>query len=50
LINDWQEDEVYSKVRLWRQFEWIRATQIEELNDSEGKLQVFANEVDPRDI
>jgi uncharacterized protein YmfQ (DUF2313 family) len=26
LINDWEETEVYGKVRLWRQFEWIRAT------------------------
>jgi hypothetical protein len=41
LINDWEEDEVQDKVRLWRQFEWIRATEIEELNDEEGKLSVF---------
>ena len=41
LINDWEEDEVQDKVRLWRQFEWIRAGNIPELNDQEGKLAVF---------
>jgi len=41
LINDWDEDEVQDKVRTWSQFEWIRATEIEELNDEEGKLAVF---------
>lgn len=41
LINDWEEEEVQDKVRLWRQFEWLRANEIEELNDDEGKLSVF---------
>ena len=50
LINDWEEEEVQDKVRLWRQFEWIRATEIAELNDEEGKLAVFQNEVTPSDI
>ena len=50
LISDWDEDDVQDKVRLWRQFEWIRATEIEELNDAEGKLAVFQNEVTPSDI
>lgn len=38
------------KVKLWRSFEWIRATEIPSLNDDEGKLQVFFNEVSPSDI
>mmetsp|Transcript_12340 Transcript_12340/g.16737 ORF Transcript_12340/g.16737 Transcript_12340/m.16737 type:complete len:166 (+) Transcript_12340:237-734(+) len=38
------------KVRLWKTFEWVRATQIPELNDDEGRLQVFFNEVSPSDI
>ena len=38
LISDWEEPEVQDKVRLWRTFEWIRATQIPSLNDDEGKL------------
>ena len=50
LISDWEEEEVADKVRLWRTFTWIRATEIEELNDDDGKLQVFFNEVSPSDI
>lgn len=50
LISDWEEPEVQDKVRLWKSFTWIRATEIEELNDDEGKLQVFFNEVSPSDI
>jgi len=50
LISDWEEPEVQDKVRLWKSFNWIRATEIEELNDDEGKLQVFFNEVSPSDI
>ena len=50
LISDWEDEEVQDKVRLWRTFEWVRATQIPSLNDDEGKLQVFFNEVSPEDI
>ena len=50
LISDWEDEEVADKVRLWRTFTWIRATEIEELNDDDGKLQVFFNEVSPEDI
>ena len=50
LIADWDEDEVLDKVKLWKQFEWIRCNDIEELNDDEGALQVFQNEVSPSDI
>jgi calpain-15 len=52
LIQDWDEDAdgIPEKARKWQRFTWIRATEIEELNDSDGKLQVFANSVDPSDI
>lgn len=38
LISDWEHPEVADKVRLWKSFEWIRATEVPELNDDEGKL------------
>ena len=50
LISDWDEGEVQDKVKLWRSFEWVRATDVPSLNDDEGKLQVFFNEVSPSDI
>ena len=50
LISDWEEGEVQDKVQLWRSFEWVRATEVPSLNDDEGKLQVFFNEVSPSDI
>lgn len=50
LISDWDEPEVEDKVKLWKTFEWVRATKIPSLNDKEGKLSVFFNEVSPKDI
>ena len=50
MISDWEEGEVQDKVQLWRSFEWVRATEVPSLNDDEGKLQVFFNEVSPSDI
>ena len=50
LISDWDEPEVQDKVKLWQTFEWVRATKIPSLNDNEGKLSVFFNEVSPKDI
>ena len=41
LITDWEEPECADKVRLWKTFTWMRATEIESLNDDEGKLSVF---------
>ena len=39
LINDWQDPEVQDKVRSWRKFEWVRATEIKMLMDPDaGKL------------
>ena len=34
----------------WNQFTWIRAGDIEELNDDEGQLAVFQDDVTPSDI
>jgi hypothetical protein len=50
LISDWDDENVQDKVRLWRQFEWRRASAIEDLNDDEGKLKIFADDVTPNDI
>ena len=52
LITDWDEEEdgVPEKARKWNRFTWIRATEIPELNDDEGKLAVFSNKIEPNDI
>ena len=52
LINDWNDesDDIQEKVEEWGAFTWIRATEIEELNDDEGQLAVFADDVTPSDI
>ena len=50
LISDWDDENVQDKVRLWRQFEWRRASAIEDLNDDEGKLKICADDVTPNDI
>ena len=34
----------------WSTFKWIRASEIDELNDEEGKLAIFSNDVTPSDI
>ena len=43
LINDWNDeaDDIQEKVPEWKDFTWIRASEIEELNDDEGVLAVF---------
>lgn len=43
LIADWNDesDDVQEKVDEWATFNWIRASEIEELNDDEGRLAVF---------
>ena len=52
LINDWNDDadDIQEKVDEWAEFTWIRASDIEELNDNEGQLAVFADDVTPGDI
>lgn len=52
LINDWNDDaeDIQEKVPEWSEFTWIRASEIEELNDDEGKLAVFQDDVTPSDI
>jgi hypothetical protein len=50
LIRDWDDPEVAAVVKHWRKFNWIRATDIEELNDKDGQLSVFAGEIEPSDI
>ena len=38
LINDWNDEseDIQEKVDEWRNFKWIRASEIRELNDDEG--------------
>ena len=52
LIYDWSDesDDIQDKVAEWAQFEWLRADQILELNDSEGVLSIFAGSISPHDI
>ena len=43
LINDWNDEseDIQEKVPDWRDFKWMRASEIPELNDDEGRLAVF---------
>ena len=52
MIVDWssQDEDVLENKDEWKKIEWIRATEIPELNDDEGELKVFANKVEPNDI
>lgn len=52
LIQDWnsKDEDVLENKDEWLKIEWIRASKIAELNDDEGKLQVFANSIEPNDI
>lgn len=52
LINDWNDeaDDIQEKVEEWGNMTWIRASEIEELNDDEGVLAVFQDDVTPSDI
>ena len=52
LIHDWTDpsDDIQEKVEQWNEFTWIRADEIEELNDEEGELAIFADAITPSDI
>ena len=52
MINDWNDEseDIQEKVDEWKTFKWIRASEIKELNDDEGKLAVFQDDVTPSDI
>ena len=51
LIEDWNEAEVQEYVEDWSKYTWIRASEIEGLNDKvEGKLQIFKDKIEPGDI
>lgn len=49
---DWDADDpdVLENKGEWNKIEWLRASEIPELNDNEGQLQVFANTIEPADI
>ena len=52
MIDNWKDTspEVASLVKDWKKIEWIRASEIASLNDSDGKLSVFAGAIEPADI
>ena len=52
LIGNWDEDheDVKEIVDSWAKYEWLRASDIPCLNDSDGKLSVFAGKIEPADI
>ena len=52
LIADWNsnDQDVLENKDEWSKIEWIRASEIPELNDDEGELKVFADKVEPNDI
>jgi len=41
---------VQDLVEDWRDIVWIRANEIDSLNDQEGKLELFKDKVEPNDI
>ena len=52
MITDWREnnDDVKESAADWGDIEWIRATEIPELNDKDGKLAIFSGGIEPNDI
>ena len=52
MIKDWnsKDQDVLENKDTWKHIEWIRATDIPELNDHEGELKVFADNIEPNDI
>ena len=50
LIADWTSPEVQEYTSTWKTYEWIRATEIESLNDEEGDLALFFNDIEVADI
>lgn len=52
LINDWtdESEDILEKVPIWSKFIWVRASESEELNDEDGALAIFVNDVSPQDI
>ena len=40
LIKDWNDEskDIQEKIEEWTDFKWMRASEIKELNDSDGRL------------
>lgn len=51
-MHNWEDpaSDIQEKVEEWGKFTWIRAEEIEELNDDEGELAIFADDITPSDI
>ena len=52
LITDWNENhsEVREQAPAWEKYHWMRAETVPELNDDEGKLELFKGKIEPNDI
>ena len=52
LIPNWNDpsDEIQSLVPTWKNYKWLRTSDIASLNDDEGKLEIFFGEIEPTDI
>jgi len=52
LMHNWEDpaEDIQEKVEEWGKFTWIRAAEVEELNDDEGELVIFADDITPSDI
>ena len=52
LITDWNENhsEVREQAPEWKDYQWLRAETVPELNDDEGKLELFKGAIEPNDI
>lgn len=52
MIENWedQSEDVRAIISQWQHYEWVRAKNIPCLNDDEGKLEIFAGQIEPSDI
>ena len=52
LINNWDDPdgEIQSLVPIWKNYKWLRTSEIKSLNDDEGELSIFFEDIEPTDI
>ena len=52
LINNWNDpsEDIQSLVPVWKNYKWLRASEIKSLNDDEGELSIFFEDISPSDI
>jgi len=37
-------------VPIWKNYKWLRTSEIKSLNDDEGELSIFFEDIEPTDI